>query len=97
MLKDEPAILVGFFSFNWGIWRHFASTEARFQTGRISESALAGSAKCGTSREAITSFTPPVPFYENESNPDLRRQGRELRGQMKGAGGGKGTKTKGKK
>lgn len=67
-----------------------------FQTGRISESALAGSATCGTSHEAITSFPPPVPFYENESNPDLRRQGRELRGQMKGAGGGRGTKTKGK-
>lgn len=65
-----------------------------FQSGRISESGLAGSATCETSREAITSFTPPVPFYENESNPDLRRQGREFRGQMKGAGGGKGTKTK---
>lgn len=27
--------------------------------------------------EAITRFAPPVPFYENESNPDLRLQGRE--------------------
>lgn len=39
-------------------------------------------------------FAPPVPFYENESNPDLRLQGRELGGQMKGAEGGKGTKKK---
>lgn len=81
--------------FWWGFFSAaFASNKLRFQTGRISEIVLAGSTTCGSSREAIPGFTPPVPFYENESNPDLRPQGRELRGQMKGAEGGKGTKTK---
>lgn len=44
---------------------------------------------CG---EAITRCAPPLPFYENESNPDLRLQGCELGGQMKGAEGGTGRK-----
>lgn len=57
----------------------------------------AGLLLMGFRSEAVTRFPPPVPFYENESNPDLRLQGRDLGGQMKGAEGGKGTKEKGQK
>lgn len=47
--------------------------------------------------EAITRLGLLVPFHENESNPDLRLQGRELGGLMKGAEGGKGTRKKERK
>lgn len=57
----------------------------------------AGLLLMGFRSEAVTGFAPPVPFYENESNPDLRLQGRELGGQMKGAETGKGTKKKDRK